>query len=376
MRFPFILIFFFPIVLYTNAQDSTNLGQPLPNTGISGIYEAVIASDKPAYHLKYFAEFGFKIIDSGTITKEHAKKLYGVPSVLKSYRLQNGEIDSHGLIRILVWENPLGNGVGYSEPESIGSRMMVMKTKDIIRLTDLYKMLRTEKGELWLPTEPFFDDPVRINKGETDFFKRPKGVRENAVYGEYFTHVFFQRYGYEIKGYGTINENTPLKTSELTHHDWFVKVDSMQQLMYLQTALGLKAERVPEIDGDNLKGPKAVFLMKDGYTHWYQGFVSPNNICGKLKFFMPRGPKPDRSAHQRMGELGLTMHTFYTTKLDYVLSMVKKHTLYPSEILKNEFGERCFVFRGPEGAAWQIIEKLTISKNIPKIKTEFEFTGD
>lgn len=374
-----LLFFYFSFFIFhfSIAQEQSNLGYFLPNTGISGVYEAMIATDKPAYHIKYFAEFGFKVIDSAVLTKEECIKLYGVASALKSYRLQNGEMDSHGLIRLLVWDKPLGNGVGYSEPESIGSRMLVMKTKDIVRLTDLFTMLRKEKQEKWLPTDPLFDDPLRINKnGETDFFKRPVGVRENAVYGEYFVHVFFQRYGYEIPGYGTIHENSPLKTSELTHHDWFIKVDSMQQLMYLQTALGLKAERLAEIDGDNLKGPKAVFQMRDGYTHWYQGFVSPNNICGKLKFFMPRGPKPDRSANQRIGELGLTVHSFYTDKLNFVLSLVKKHYLNPSEVVKNEFGERSFVFRGPEGASWQILEKITSTKNSIKTKTEFVWTKD
>jgi hypothetical protein len=366
--FSFLLLFSFSAL---SQKDS------IPNTGISGIYEAIIATDKPAFHLKYFAEFGFRIMDSAIMTKEQAVKLYGVSSALKSYRLQNGDVDAHGLIRLLVWDKPLGRGVGYSEPETIGSRMMVMKTKDIIRLTDIFKILRFEKQEKWLPTEPLFDDPLRINKnGETDFFKRPVGVRESAVYGEYFTHVFFQRYGYEIPGYGTINENTPLKTSELTHHDWFIKVDSMQQLMYLQTALGLKAEREPEVDGDWLKGPKVVFQMKDGYTHWYQGFVSPNDICGKLKFFMPRGPKPDMSTHQRVGELGLTLHSFYTKKLEYVYALIKKHGIKPSDIIKNEFGERSFVFKGPEGASWQIIENLREPATSPKLKTEFVFTKD
>jgi hypothetical protein len=365
------------IAINAAAQDSVNLNYPLPNTGISGVYEAMIAVDKPEYYLKYFAAFGFVVVDSGSITREQALKIYGVSSALKSYRLQNGDIDAHGLIRLLVWQNPLGNGVGYTEPETIGSRMMVMKTKDIVRLADIYKMLRTEKQQKWLVTDPLFDDPLRINKnGETDFFKRPVGVRENAVYGEYFTHVFFQRYGYEIPGYGTIAATTPLKTSELTHHDWFIKVDSMQQLMYLQTALGLKAEKLPEIDGDNLKGPKAVFMMRDGYTHWYQGFVSPNNICGKLKFFMPRGPKPDMSLRQRIGELGITIHSFYTKKLDYVFSLVKKHGLNPLPITANEFKERSFIFKGPEGAAWQIIERLKEPAKAAVTKTVFTWTED
>jgi hypothetical protein len=372
LLFPFLLL-----TAFTAAAQPPKRADTVPNTGISGVYEAMVATDNPAFQIRYFTEFGFKVTDSAVFTKEQAQKLYGLASALKSYRLQNSNTDSHGLIRLLVWEKPLGNGIGYSEPETIGSRMFVMKTNDIVRLHDIFLMLRKEKQEKWLPTEPLFDDPLRINKnGETGFFKRPVGVRENAVYGEYFTHVFFQRYGYEIPGYGTISSESPLKTSELTHHDWFIKVDSMPQLMYLQTALGLKAEKEPEIDGDWLKGAKAVFQMKDGYTHWYQGFVSPNNICGKLKFFMPRGPKPDRSEHQRIGELGLTLHSFYTPKLDYVYSLVKRHGIKPSEISKNEFGERSFVFKGPEGASWQILEKLSEPVNKPATKVQFTWTNN
>jgi hypothetical protein len=366
------LLFFLLLINKTHSQTIN-----LPNTGISGVYEVIVGTATPQFHIKYFAEYGFAVVDSASLSKEETFKIYGINSALKSYRLQNGEIDSHGLLRLLAWENPLGNGVGYSNPETIGSRMAVMKTKDIIRITDIYKMLRFEKQEKWLPTEPLFDDPLRINKnGETNFFKPPTGVRENAIYGEYFTHVFFQRYGYEIPGYGTINPNAPLKTSEFTHHDWFVQLDSMQQLNYLQTALGLKAEKSPEVDGDWLKGPKAVFKMEDGYTHWYQGFVSPNNICGKLKFFIPRSPKPNRDKEQKIGSLGISLHSFYTPKLDMVFALVQQHGFKPFAITKNEFGERSFVFVGTGNLAFQLIEKLTETKNKPATKTEFVWTKD
>ncbi len=354
-----------------NAQNDS-----IPNTGISGIYEAVVGTKDAAYTIRYFNEFGFTVVDSNTLTKTQAMLLYGVPSAAKSYRLQNGIIDAHGLLRIIQWESPLGKGVGYAEPETVGQRMSVMLTKDIIRLEDVYKVLRNQQQK-WLPTTPVFDDPLRINKGnEIDFFKRPVGVRENAVYGEFFNHVFFQRYGYGIPGYGTINEASNLKTSEFTHHDFMILVDSMQQLMYLQTALGLKAEREPTLDGDHLKGPKTTFVMADGYSHFYQGFVSPNNICGKLKFFMAQYKnKPNAASHQRLGELGITMHSFYTPKLSYIHGLVTKHGLKPSTIQKNEFGEASFIFRGPEGATWQIIEKFNTQYK-PVIKLETVFTKD
>jgi hypothetical protein len=348
----------------------------IPETGISGLYELMVGTLDASVQVKYFAEFGFRVTDSAVFTKEQALKLYGVPSALKTYRLQNGEMDSHGLLRLLQWEKPLGYGVGYGEPETVGSRMAVMKTTDIIRIYDVFKMLRESRQEKWLPTEPYFDDPLRINANTAlDFYKRPVGVRENAVYGDGFTHVFFQRYGYTIPGYGTINPNAPLKTSEFTHHDFFIKVDSMEQLQYLQTALGLKREKTPEIDGDWLKGPREVFIMPNGYSHWYVGYVSPNNICGKLKFFMPRGVKPDQSAHQRPGEMGITLHSFYTAKLQMVYSLVKQHNLKPTDVQRNEFGENCFVFKGAEGSSWQIIEKME-TKNKPVTKLEIVRTND
>jgi hypothetical protein len=362
-------------LLYAQAYAQTNPvnNLPMPNTGISGLYEVMLGSNNAQYHIKYFAQYGFTVVDSGSLTANQALTLYGVNSALKSYRLQNGEVDSHGLLRILAWDKPTGNGVGYSIPETIGSRMAVMKTNDIVRIADVYQMLRTVK---WLGTEPFFDDPLRINaNAQPDFFKRPVGVRENAIYGEWFTHVFFQRYGYQIPGYGTINSNAPLKTSEFTHHDFFIKVDSMEQLNYLQTALGLKMESKPTVDGDWLKGPKVVFMMPDGYSHWYQGIVSPNNICGKLKFFMPRAPKPDRSANQKPGELGITLHSFYVPKLAVLLPLLKQHKINHTSVLKNELGEDCIVFKGIEGNTWQIIEKNTI-KNKPMTKVEFVWTND
>ncbi|MEM9686733.1 MAG: hypothetical protein AAF934_07405, partial [Bacteroidota bacterium] len=316
--FYFLGLLFGGIFFVLNAQETR-----LPDTGISGVYEVMLGTDDGDYAKRYFADFGFKVVDSARFSASKALKLYGVNSALRSYRLQNGETDSHGLLRILVWEQLLGPGIGYMPPETIGSRMAVMRTENIYRLYDIYHTARIEGKKPWLPTEPIADDLYGLDTGTRDFFNRPVLVRENAVYGEFFNHVFFQRYGYHIPGYGTVARNTKLRTSEFTHHDFMIKVSSMEVLSYLSTALGLKAENAPEIDGDWLKGPKRVFQMQSGDSHWYQGFVSPNNICGKLKFFMPNGLKPDKSEHQRIGEKGITLHSFYTPKLNYVHELVR-----------------------------------------------------
>lgn len=344
----------------------------IPDTGISGLYEVMLGVADADYAIKYFADFGFKEVASESFSEEEAFALYGVRSKLKSYRLQNGKIDSHGLLRILEWENPLGAGVGYAPVETIGSRIAVMMTHDIFRLYDIYQTAREVGKKQWLPTEPVADDLFGLNTGERDFFNRPTLVRENAVYGKFFNHIFFQRYGYEIPGYGTIENDTKLKTSEFTHHDFVIKAESMDQMNYLSTALGLTAEDEPALDGDWMKGPRQVFQMEPGFSHWYQGFVSPNNICGKLKFFIPVGDKTDRSAHQRIGEEGITLHSFYTPKIEMVYKLVVNHDLSPTEMLPNEFGERSFVFSDTAGVSWQIIEKTEQPNNVPRIELTFK----
>jgi hypothetical protein len=362
-------------ILFAFVFLNKTTAQTLPETGISGLYEVIMGVKDANYAIKYFNEFGFRVIDSVEMSEADALKLYGVKSKLKSYRMQNGEVDAHGLLRLLVWDKRLGDGVGYPVPETLGSRMAVMLTSDIFRLYDIFKAARDIGKEPWLPTEPIADDLFGLDgKEKNTFFKRPVYVRENAVYGEFFTHVFFQRYGYDIPGYGVINPNSNLKTSEFTHHDFTIKAENMDCLRYLSEGLGMKPEKEPEIDGDWLKGPKRVFVMPDGATHLYQGFVSPNDICGKLKFFIPQQYKPDRTEHQRIGELGITLHSFYTPKLKMVYDNLVKLNIKPTAIQKNEFNENSFVFKGPDGVSWQIIEKLTPTKYTPVKKLEMKMT--
>jgi len=343
----------------------------LPDTGISGVYEVMVGTDNAQQLVEYFTEFGFSVTRDASIDAHSAQKLYGVQSGLRSIRMQNGAVDSHGLLRILEWKQPLGPGVGYAPPETVGQRMAVMLTRDIFRLYDTFQDLREKAGQPWLSTEPVFDDLYGLDSGKISIKDRRVGVRENAVYGQVFNHVFFQRYGYTVPGYGTINEAAPLQTSEFTHHDFIVKGDLAQVTGYYVSVLGLRAENDPVVDGDWQKGPGRVFLMEPGESHWYRGFVSPNNVCGKLKFFSALDPEHvrDRSRRQRVGELGITLHSLYTPELEFVHELATEHGLKPSAILENEFSEQSFVFTGPDGATWQILDQ-PIVRNEPTTRFE------
>jgi len=347
--------------------------QDRPDTGISGVYEVMVGTRDAEAQIEYFAQFGFAAVRDVRLSPEQAKAIYGVESALRSIRLQNGTVDAHGLLRILEWEEPLGPGVGYAPPETVGQRMAVMRTHDILRIYDVFSDLRNQSKQPWLPTEPVYDDLYDMDKGQYTIKNRRVGVREMAVYGELFNHVFFQRYGYTIPGYGTISDGSPLKSSEFTHHDFNVSGDLDVVTDYYETVLGLIAEDPLAIDGDWLAGPRVVFGMEPGESHYYQGFVSPNNISGKLKFFSARDPEfvRDRSGNQRVGELGITLHSFFTPKLQMVHDLAKQNDLEPTDIVENEFGEQSFLFVGPDGVSWQILEAPDL-KNEPLTELDFQ----
>ena len=329
----------------------------LPDTGVSGVYEVIIGVDAAGPSIDYFAEFGFRVVAEASLSAEQAKSLYGVDSSASVYRLQNGSIDAHGLLRIIEWEAPLGPGVGFAPPETVGVRMAVMRTEDIVRLADVFGDLREQAGEPWLLAGPVYDDLYDATAGNPTISNRRVGVREMGVYGQDFNHVFFQRYGYTIPGYGTIGDHSPLRTSEFTHHDFFVSGDLDEVTAYYSDVLGFKSEGETVIDGEWQPGPKAVFQMGSGRSHWYRGFVSPNNICGKLKFFSVEGlhEVDDRSHRQRPGELGITLHSVWTPNLSMVHELAQEYEIEVTDIARNEFGEKSFVLSGPDGATWQVI---------------------
>ncbi|MEM9302662.1 MAG: hypothetical protein AAGE01_11150 [Pseudomonadota bacterium] len=338
-------------------------------TGISGVYEVMTGVTDTAATVQYFEQFGFRTVAEATLTAAEAQIRYGVNSALRSTRMQNGDIDTHGLLRILEWEEPVGPGVGYAPPETIGIRMAVARTRDIFRLEDIFNDARSS-GEPWFFTPPVYDDLYGMTDGALGIVNRRVGVREAAAYGAGFSHVFYQRYGYVIPGYGTIGDHSPLQTSEFTHHDFIIRGDIAEVTDYYETVLGFRSEAEPELDGDWRAGPQAVFHMPTGASHMYRGFVSPNNICGKLKFFAPTYPVHDGSDRVRPGALGITLHSLYTGRLAKVHGLAVDAGLEPTAILENEFGEASFVFTGPDGATWQVL--AASGQGTPVLELDFQ----
>ena len=81
-----------------------------PDTGISGVYEVVVGTRDAAPLIDYFRQFGFRETAREQLGAAQARQLYDVDSKALSIRMQNGGIDSHGLLRIVQWGAGLGPG--------------------------------------------------------------------------------------------------------------------------------------------------------------------------------------------------------------------------------------------------------------------------
>ena len=109
-----------------------------------------------------------------------------------------------------------------------------------------------------------------------------------AVYGQWFSHVFFQRYGYVIPGYGVIGDHSPLGTSEFTHHDFVVAGDLGEVTDYYESVFGFISENDPVIDGAWQAGPQAIFMMEPGTFPLVQGICFAEQCQRQVEVLLTR----------------------------------------------------------------------------------------
>ena len=125
---------------------------------ISGIFENCIGTTDAAAALKYWAELGYKPIQQGQLSAEQAELLYQHPAALTSWRLQNGDSATHGLVRVMLWSQPRNAGLGKTLPMVVGSRWFASLTQDIYTI-DAQRLGRIPPG----PPKDFPDLLGRIN---------------------------------------------------------------------------------------------------------------------------------------------------------------------------------------------------------------------
>ena len=126
-QFVTTILLCFVLVLAVSGQSNSD-AHP-----IGGLYEICIGVTEPKAQIAYWEQLGYRVGASGEISAADAKKLYGVDSKLTSIRLLHQDSD-HGLIRLMVWEEPVNKGLGLLRLIAPGSRWTSTLTSDVLNL--------------------------------------------------------------------------------------------------------------------------------------------------------------------------------------------------------------------------------------------------
>jgi len=321
----------------------------------SGFYENAVATRDLTWMRRYWELFGYRAVAEGSLDADAAERLYGHRSELRALRLQNGDQADHGLIRIWQWAAPRNAGLQFLPPLTVGGRWFLCLCRDIWYIHDVYADAR-DAGELWKVSTPARGIIQGMGKRGTSIFDPPVGVREMMVLGEEVRHGFFQRYNYTRPGYGTINPDAPMGTSETTHTSFIIADDTCGSF-YTDT-LGMEIA-IPLYESSGaVPGNTDVMMMQPEQRFTLQGFHTPGRDVGMFQFYKPLWEMEPAWDRARPGALGLCLATFLTDDAaTWRERIAAAGAPAITSVCLNEFGEPSFSFIAPDGVFWSVVEQ-------------------
>lgn len=332
---------------------------------IGGIYEVCIGVPEPISAIQYWEQFGYRVGKIGNLIPAVSQQLYGVNSALQSIRLHHQNAD-HGLIRLMVWQNPTNAGLGMGSMKVKGNRWATSLTADLLSI--LNHVEDAAKAD-WLIkwTHPHWDVIYQKAQQSRPFADPAVGVREMLLLQPLTRQVLFQRFGYTMPLYGNINLNAPLKTSQYTHMGLVIQDDSKESLKFYEDVLGLLRVRDDvETSYESSLAGQEIFNLEPGEKFFVTAFDDPRSSNTDLmaarsgRLYIIRFPDsmtlPEQFAQAQPGCLGMCLYTYRVDELQWYRDRLNSTTAQNvTEIHTNEFGEPSFSFVAPDGYFWTLI---------------------
>ena len=331
---------------------------------VSGVFEIAIGCTDPAPVLRYWARFGYRPGPEGRLDAAAARALYGVDSALRSIRLLHQDAD-HGLLRVMVWDRPVNDGLQLEPMRVVGNRWGAMLTADV------YAVANHAEDAVAAGWPVRYVEPQRqvIYGGgapATPFLDPVTGVRELLLLQPLSRQVIFQRYGYTIPGYGRIDEASAFRSSQVTHAGIVIQ-GGPAPLAFYDGALGLLRVRDGHESSYADVASRHVFGLAPDDRYVTTDFDDPRSSAtdplrarsGRLKVirFVAGTPLPDPLDRSRPGSL---RHSLYTVRVREGgarrRQVVGGGARDVGEVRLNEFGERSLTFTAPDGYVWGLVE--------------------
>ncbi|RCJ19589.1 bleomycin resistance protein [Nostoc minutum NIES-26] len=335
-------------------------------TAIEGIYEVCIGIPDPIVAIQYWEQYGYRIGQVGELSADAAEQLYGVNSFLRSIRLYHQNVD-HGLIRLMVWQNPTNQGLGLVSMKVKGNRWATTLTADALNILN---HVEDAKAAGWpiRYTNPYWEVIYNKERKSRPFIDSAVGVREMLLLQPFTRQVLFQRFGYTLPHYGQIDRNAALKTSQFTHMGMIVQDDSKESLKFYEEVLGLLRVRDDvETSYESSPAGRELFDLKPGEKYIVTAFDDPRSSKSDLmaarsgRLYIIRFPDAIALESQfeaaKPGSLGMSLYTYRVRGIQAYYDRIQASPAQKlTSIVENEFGEKSFSFIAPDGYFWTLVD--------------------
>ena len=337
---------------------------------VGGLYEVCIGVPDLIASSMYFERFGYRILDAGQLDAAHAEQLYGWRQNLRSLRLAHHSAQ-FGLVRLMEWETPRNDGLGMTPMRSQGTRWSAQHTPSISGIRQ-HALLARQAGMDIAEHEPAFITMSKAVPGSfapvepRPFIEPFVQALEYTVLQPLYRQVFFERFGYGGANYRTYSDSL-FRTTQIMHAALVISSDDHAVLDFYDQVLG--AHRGVDLHApyESTQAARKVFDLQEGEEHWHVDFEHPANANlsadqahpGRIKCFrFPTSSKlADRHEYSRPSCLG---YSAYSWQIRNVGAFAKEATAggadLLSEVERDEFGNRCFVCRTPDGYHWVFLE--------------------
>lgn len=333
---------------------------------IEGIYEVCIGVSEPIAAIQYWEQFGYRIDRTGELSAAVAKLLYGVNSGLRSIRLAHRNAD-HGLIRLMVWQTPINDGLGMGSMKVKGNRWATTLTADMLNLLNQAEEA-TKAGISIKYTNPHWEIIYNKERKSRPFIDPAIGVREMMVLQPLTRQVLFQRFGYTLPHYGEVDETAAFKTSQFTHMGLVIQDDSKETLKFYEEVLGLLRVRDDvETSYELSLAGREIFDLNPSEKFFVTAFDDPRSsktdfmAARSGRLYIVRFPNSlklgSQFAQAQPGCLGMCLYTYRVRGLEDYRDRLKASPAQTlTDIVSNEFGEQSVSFIAPDGYFWTLLE--------------------
>ena len=333
---------------------------------LGGLHEACFGVPDLADAAEYWKAFGYTVIGRGRLGADAAEMLYGVPSALESLRLQHLDSD-HGMVRLMCWEQPLGVGIGVAPLRAHGSRWVGQFVRSTLDVGNHASAARRAGAPLADTAASFIDlaayNPQLYGGRKPQPFRDPLvGLREYTLIQPLWRQAFLERFHYEPKLLGRIDEQSLLRSSQVVNASMIVASDDQDVYAFYERVLGLKATSVQEIPYEQAMASRAVFDLREGETHWCYVFEDPRSgasadsrRAGRLYLFRfpTSSALTDRLAVSQPGHLGCTLFSWRVRELKtFRNDCIDGGCTQVGELVADEFGTPSLSCIAPDGMTW------------------------